>query len=62
MFTLELARGERLEGDDELALDYIVTAANKRAANIRAAPRPAARGRRGRQKRSRSLKAAERIS
>ena len=49
MFTLELARGERLEGDDDLVLDDVAGAANKHAARIRAKPRPAARGRRGRQ-------------
>jgi hypothetical protein len=53
MFTLELVRGDRLEGDDDLVLDYVAGAANKRDARIRAQPRPAARGRRGRQKRPR---------
>jgi hypothetical protein len=59
MVALKLMRSERVDGDDELMLDYIAGAANKRAARVRAAPRPAARGRRGRQKRPRGLKAAE---
>ena len=59
MFTLELARGDRLDGDDDLVLDYVAGVARKRDGQIRAAPRPAARGRRGRQKRPRWLKGAE---
>jgi hypothetical protein len=48
---LKLMRGERVEGDDETMLDYANGAASRRDAEIRAAPRPAARGKRGRQKR-----------
>jgi hypothetical protein len=47
---LRLYAGERVNGDDEAMLDHVVRAAAKRDAERRAAPRPAARGRRGRQK------------
>jgi hypothetical protein len=59
MFTLKLASGGRLDGDDEMALNYVVNLANKRDAYIRSEPRPAARGKRGRQKRRHWLRIAE---
>jgi len=43
--------GGRIEGDDEAMADYLAWQANGRDADIRAEPRPAARGRRGPQKR-----------
>jgi hypothetical protein len=45
---LRLYAGERINGDDEAMLDYVTGAAAKRDAEIRGAPRPAARGRRRR--------------
>jgi hypothetical protein len=48
---LKLYAGGRFEGDDEAMANHLARQANKRDAEIRAAPRPAARGRRGRQKR-----------
>jgi hypothetical protein len=56
---LKLASGGRLDGDDEMALNYVVNLANKRDAYIRSEPRPAARGKRGRQKRRHWLRIAE---
>jgi hypothetical protein len=53
---VRLLAGERVEGDDEAMLDHIVHVANKRDAAIRAAPRPAARGERGPQKRPRWMR------
>jgi hypothetical protein len=61
MFTLKLANGERITDDDDVVLDYVAGVARKRDREIREAPRPAARGRRGRQKRPRWSKVAERI-
>lgn len=52
-FLMQLLAGERIDGDDKVTVDHAIDAANKRDADIRAAPRPAARGRRGRQKRPR---------
>ena len=54
-----LLAGERVGGDDEAAVNHVIAVANKRDAKIRAAPRPAARGRRGRQKRPRWLRLKE---
>ena len=55
MLTLKLSRGERIEGDDEMMLSYVANALAGWDADIRAEPRPAARGRRGRRKRSTGL-------
>jgi hypothetical protein len=52
-------RGERFQGDDETMLGYANAVANRRDAEIRAAPRPAARGKRGRQKRPHWLRRKE---
>ena len=54
-FLVRLLAGERIDGDDKVMVDHIIDAANKRDADIRAESRPAARGRRGRQKRQERL-------
>jgi hypothetical protein len=59
--ALKVFAGERIKDDDDLALDHLWTLEARRARAIREAPRPAARGRRGRQKRPRWSKVAERI-
>ena len=56
---MRLYAGERVEGDDETMYERLAHAALIRDRDIRAAPRPAARGRRGRQKRPRWLRRKE---
>lgn len=61
-FLARLLAGERIDGDDKVMVDHVVDAANKRDAAIRAASRPAARGKRGRQKRPHWLRLKESAS